>query len=880
MALTVGELVAYIDADRSGLKRGVAGARADLAGLQRDANGRLRDIRGRFVAEGEAAGRGFGDSLAGGIRAGLRRARQHVSEFVTSTRDRLRSLSKTSATVAGIGAIAAAMLGLVQIAPAVAGALVPVLGLVAAIPAAGFVAAAAFAVVAMSATEVKNAFKQLQPEFAEIRREVAATFSEGLDADIQRVAQNLLGAFRTGLTGVAAAFRSARRPMVEFLSEARTASDLSEIFASTARVVDRLGPAFAAVGQVVLNLAVAALPLIERIAGALARWSLRLNEVIEGARQSGQLSRIFQTIGDTLAQLGRIGGNIASIIGSIFTGALGDGQSLLTTIENLTGRLAEFLQSAQGQQLVELFGKILPVAVSVGWTIAWVSGIVSALSGAISALLSPVGLAVALIAAVGVAFYAAYQGIEPFRSAVDETARVLGGHFGSAIQTIVSWVRDDLMPALSELGQNAKPLISNLAELWEKKVLPAIDAVATAFREQLKPTLETISSVIKEKISPAIKDLSDAYERNKKQIEQVVGWITKAVEFFGKLAAAVGGPIIRGFIKLAGEGIGLFIRYVGFMLDRLGDAVDAFNWLKDTITGIWNWIKETLSNLDLEAAAEKFKELAEKVGEFLSGLLTKAEELLSQLPEKIGEWLRQAAQTGKEKFGEGVDKIIELAGGIPGRVVEAVQGLVEDLAAKMREVMDGAKSAVSEKVKAVGEAAGEIKSAVADVFSNAATWLFESGQKIVNGLISGLRSKFGDLESTGKSLAAAVKSYLPFSPAKRGPFAGRGNPFYSGLSIGRLVAQGLRQQIGMVSATAAQFTDALSTNLAPQYATAGTAPTPISAGQTTDRTIERLLAQLIRTVERTGGQGVVVKLGDIDVARSAKRGERQLARRG
>ncbi|OKI47237.1 hypothetical protein [Micromonospora sp. CB01531] len=98
MALKLGELVAYLKTDNSGLKRGLAEGKAeikaagadmgrdvDLVGkaigeklgaggaaggekFTRDVNGKLRDAHGRFVREGEQLGKGLGDGLGNGVK--------------------------------------------------------------------------------------------------------------------------------------------------------------------------------------------------------------------------------------------------------------------------------------------------------------------------------------------------------------------------------------------------------------------------------------------------------------------------------------------------------------------------------------------------------------------------------------------------------------------------------------------------------------------------------------------------------------------------------------------------------------------------------------------------------------------------------------------
>lgn len=47
--------------------------------------------------------------------------------------------------------------------------------------------------------------------------------------------------------------------------------------------------------------------------------------------------------------------------------------------------------------------------------------------------------------------------------------------------------------------------------------------------------------------------------------------------------------------------------------------------------------------------------------------------------------------------------------------------------------------------------------------------MFEAGQKIVDSIIGGIKSKIGELAKTMKDVAQKVRNHLPFSPAKEGP---------------------------------------------------------------------------------------------------------------
>jgi hypothetical protein len=71
--------------------------------------------------------------------------------------------------------------------------------------------------------------------------------------------------------------------------------------------------------------------------------------------------------------------------------------------------------------------------------------------------------------------------------------------------------------------------------------------------------------------------------------------------------------------------------------------------------------------------------------------------------------------------------------------------------------------------------------------------LWDAGKAIINGLIHGIEAQASQLEHTVLSLVDTVKSYLPFSPAKRGPLSGAGSPELSGRSISRMLAAGIAE---------------------------------------------------------------------------------------
>jgi phage-related protein len=136
-------------------------------------------------------------------------------------------------------------------------------------------------------------------------------------------------------------------------------------------------------------------------------------------------------------------------------------------------------------------------------------------------------------------------------------------------------------------------------------------------------------------------------------------------------------------------------------------------------------------------------------------------------------------------------------------------------------------SAASRMLSFVRSIPGRIRSAL----GNLGGLLFSAGKAIIQGLINGIKSMVGAAGSAVSGIVSEIKNFLPFSPAKKGPLAGSGNPRNSGLSIARQLAQGIIAGHGLVTAAARQLTTGVSLSAAAgiQQGTLRTLP-PAAAG--------------------------------------------------
>jgi len=75
-----------------------------------------------------------------------------------------------------------------------------------------------------------------------------------------------------------------------------------------------------------------------------------------------------------------------------------------------------------------------------------------------------------------------------------------------------------------------------------------------------------------------------------------------------------------------------------------------------------------------------------------------------------------------------------------------------------------------------------------------------AGSSLLGGFISGMRSRIPDVGAAARAAMSVARQFFPFSPAKAGPFAGRGHTSYSGRALVSDFAGGIRAEQGQAVA--------------------------------------------------------------------------------
>lgn len=252
--------------------------------------------------------------------------------------------------------------------------------------------------------------------------------------------------------------------------------------------------------------------------------------------------------------------------------------------------------------------------------------------------------------------------------------------------------------------------------------------------------------------------------------------------------------------------------------------VDGFNaFVEYIVTMKW---AEDFSN----AAIKGFELLGEFIGN-LPGMILDGLAFLGDLWLKAVEWFGAFVKAGIDAFLGYVRWLTEL----PGKIVTAIADLgpkLWDGAVKWTgQFFEGAKGVWNNVVEFVSGIPGAIMRALGDMGS----FLLRSGEALVNGFLRGIQNSWNKLTSWVSDGMSKLRGLWPFSPAKWGPFSGRGYVTYSGEAIVRDFADSIAGQQGYLESRASGIAET-ARNVIPDGPGSTPAPAPAMPNNATINT--------------------------------------------
>lgn len=502
------------------------------------------------------------------------------------------------------------------------------------------------------------------------------------------------------------------------------------------------------------------------------------------------------------------------------------GERLAPMFENLAEKMGEFFENVDVEGLIDkitgLGDALGPLAgLAVGFMGPMLSGL-PVVGGLFSGLTGPVGLLIGLLGTV--------------IAKSPELRKSLTKAFDSIKASLATL--EPLFPVIVDaVGTLVDVLGGTLAEVIDKAVVPLLDSLATDVLPSLVPVITDIVRVVGDVAQVFALGLGDALRMLlppltnlisqilpvlMQVIEAIIPVVLGLIEALLPLIEAVLPvllTIIEALLPVIEALAPLFAVLVEAILpivELLGEVlIPVIEWLAEVIMTVFPAIEEIITAVmgaigdyigvmlglitgDWESAWEGIKNFFKNIWDAVVGILRGAFDLLDRIfggaLSSFAGWVkdfgRKVAEWGSNTWNSFTDWL-----GRVGRFFsDAWNGLTSTVSRAWTNMGNAIRSGVNNAVNWVKG----LKDRVLGIFSGAGKWLTDAGKNVIGGLWDGLKGSWKSVESWFTDKLDWVKGLWPFSPAKHGPLAGTGNPFYMGENFVGLLADGLNSSAGLL----------------------------------------------------------------------------------
>jgi len=240
---------------------------------------------------------------------------------------------------------------------------------------------------------------------------------------------------------------------------------------------------------------------------------------------------------------------------------------------------------------------------------------------------------------------------------------------------------------------------------------------------------------------------------------------------------------------------------VGGIISGVGTTISG-NWnnfwagIGQVLQGAWG----TMTGQTSGGMGNILGEVTGKVASIQADWVAKWASMGATLAARFGEFVATAASRGAGLF----STIVGSLGHIQSTWSTVWATVGQILTNAWSQFQGSASSGVAGVVAVVRQLPGMAASAL----GNLGGTLASSGASLVAGFASGMRSQLGLVASAAGAIVAAARQFFPNSPAKKGPFSGKGYTPWSGRALVKDFAGGMMDNMSMVRAAAEKVTNA------------------------------------------------------------------------
>jgi phage-related protein len=454
--------------------------------------------------------------------------------------------------------------------------------------------AQAMAELAPSAQNLVTQVHALGPAWTALRLDVQQALFVGVGTAVTNLAGVALPILHTGLTQVAAAMNGGLLATMSALQGQGAA--FTTTFANIAASIRVAAAAAAPLVQAFATLGAVGSQFLPALAQGFVNVAAAFNGWVQHMAASGQLVVIIQNALTVLHQLVDLAANAASVVAGVFTVAIPYGNILLDVLIRVTGSLATFVHSADGQAGLGAF--FSGITVALGTLLPALDVLVQAI---VTAVLPAIGQFAAILAPIaGQLLVQLASVLVQVGGILPSVASVMGALVNATaplIPVIGAIVTTLLPPLVAVLGQLA-PIISQVATIMGQALLQAVQTIAPvlplignafiSILNALLPLLPPLLQIVQQLLPPLLLVVVALVP----VIQQLVAVFAPLLGSFLQLVQATVLPLAVSLITSFAAGINVLSGFIGPLAPVLQAVAIA--------VGVWT-AAQWLLNIALDA---------------------------------------------------------------------------------------------------------------------------------------------------------------------------------------------------------------------------------------------------------------------------------------
>lgn len=485
-----------------------------------------------------------------------------------------------------------------------------------------------------------------------------------------------------------------------------------------------------------------------------------------------------------------ITGTTAKEASTTISGSIGMAKAAWTNF--LTGLGRDDVDFSQlTNQLLESIGavakNVAPRVAIIGKSIiqafpSVLSGLGSVLAPIVSEALSTAwNIAVQALAGLGIKlptvdssqFMTAFQQVASFVGAAIDGIKGAVSTLASAFAPAFAAMQAALAPIIAQVSSALLPALSVLGAALGNlaaAVLPVISAAIQAMAPVIATAIGAVvslASTISTGLAPVINGIASLIQAVLPVIQQLFTQWGASIQAVVSAAFAFVESVVTSAMNVINAVIGTVLALIK------GDWEGVWNGVLNILQAVWDGMIATV-----QSCIQLVSSTIDSALSFIKGVWNSAWSALGSFLDSAWDGFVSAVTGGNEQ-------VMSILGGLPGKII--------------------------------------------GLFADAGSWLIDSGRALPQGFADGVMGAVGWVGDQISGALGTIRGLFPFSPAKEGPFSGRGYTTYSGKALMRDWAKGMASEESVVRKTVKSALGGASAMLSAGVSVTG-APAAAAAG--------------------------------------------------